>query len=124
MNESTHLGASILLTQRARFPSGKACPFIEEDSLVRNVYRYTIDLDERGELRSHVDQVFPDRDETIVEYDTDDLTGLQEDGFLRDPRDSSDIQNYLEEAGVIPPSSLMLAGHEDDPDWEALESAA
>lgn len=89
-----------------------------------NVYRYTIDLDERGELLSHVDRVFPDRDETVVEYDTEDLNGLVEDGFVRDPRDHSDIQNYLEESGVIPPSSLMLAGHEDDPDWDSLDQVA
>lgn len=89
-----------------------------------SVYRYTIDLDERGELCSHVDQVFPDRDETIAEYDSENLSELIEDGFVRNPRDPSDIQNYLEETGVITPSSIMLAGDDEDPDWEALEEAA
>lgn len=86
-----------------------------------NVYRYTIDLDERGELLTHVDQLRSDgTDALISEYRTEDLRDLVEDGFISDPRDHSQIADYLIDAAVIPHDSLMLAGHEE-PDWEALQ---
>ena len=61
-------------------------------------FTYTIDLDERGEFRLHVDNEFGI---TVFELHSEDAEiSLVEDGFMRHGRDTEGLLDYLVDCGI------------------------
>lgn len=71
-----------------------------------------VDLDERGSFRAHVDDqkgktVFTFSNEGEDGWPEEDGLWLVNDGYMRHPRDSDGLHDYLLTVGIAKPGSTM-----------------
>lgn len=64
-------------------------------------FTYTVDLDERGEFRAHLDD---ENGLTLISYETDDIRELIDDGFMKHGRDAEGLREHLSDCDVIKPN--------------------
>ncbi len=78
------------------------------------IYRYVIDLNERGEFRAHVEDP---AGQSIYDIDNDGMNQegpgglwLVEEGFIKSIDDISGLEKYLHDMNIIPRSASLEAG--------------
>ena len=72
-------------------------------------YEYHINLDERGEFSSDVRH--PDTEASIFEIDTDKITELVEDGYIKHSNDIDNISGYLYTLGIININDSIISAY-------------
>jgi hypothetical protein len=77
---------------------------VEVIKMRKPIYGLYINLDERGDFNADVRDV---NDKTIFEMDAESANELVEGGFLKNPRDSDEVESYLRESGVIPKNGFV-----------------
>jgi hypothetical protein len=85
----------------------------KEASEYRNIrLLMTVDLDERGVFKAHVDDMEGNTILTMSNEDEEDgELSLVRDGFIKHPRDTEGLLSYLKEMGMAPKSaSLEIQG--------------
>ena len=69
-------------------------------------FLFRVDLDERGEFKAAVED--PETEEDVFSIDTETLSELIEDGFMRSKEDLKGLQDHLTSLGILPKESVIV----------------